>query len=85
MDILKQIDKHLKSNGLDEAKLPKSVKKFVDYCVEYGASKREVDAIIRKNDLSDAIDEIMELVRDDISPGDFDEIDDLRQNAQYDA
>ena len=79
MDITNKIGDYLKQDTVNEVRLPKSVKKFIDYCMDYGVSKREVDSIIRKNknNLSDAIDDIMELVRDDVSPGDFDEIDQL--------
>jgi hypothetical protein len=78
---MKTIDKYL----ITEKKLPKAVKKFVDYCIEYGASKKDVDKLLKNHDLSDAIDEIMELVRDDVSPGDFDEIDSLMSAAQSEA
>lgn len=72
------IDKYL----ITEKKLPKAVQKFIKYVMDYGYTKREIDRIINRNkSLADAVDEIYELVQDDVSPGDFDEIDSLKDAA----
>lgn len=87
MNITKKIEKYLMEGFVSEGTIPKSVKKFIEYCMDYGVSKKEVDSLIRKSkgDLASVIDELMDMVRDDVSPGDFDEIDGLRMDAYSDV
>lgn len=83
MNIAKKIDKYLKSDIISEAKISKNLKKFMGFCEDYGLSKQKMNKILRKhkNDLDAAVDEMMEEIRDEVSPDEFDEADDLYTNA----
>lgn len=86
MDITSKIDIALLGESkILEAKVSRGMKEFMNFCADYGLPKAKMSQILRKSkgDNQWAAEEMMEMIRDDVDPGDMDEADELYATAAY--